>query len=145
MPGLQRSLSFASGPACRSAKDRITPSTWSASGVAELADRLVQRAGQRPAQRLVGPRLELAGPPALAHRLAAQRVEQHGLADPAQPGQHQRPLGPTPRHPLEHHVERAHLLVAAGQLGRPLPGTGRVGVPDRVHGYDGMGPSSRIP
>ena len=99
----------------------------------------MQRAGQRAAQRLVGAGLELAGPPALADGLAAQRVEQHGLADPAQPGQHQRPLGPVPRDPLQHDVEGAQLLVAAGQLGRSLPGAGRVRVPDRVHGYDGMG------
>ena len=101
--------------------------------VAELADRLVQRSGQRPPQRLVGARLELAGAPALADRRRAQRVEQHRLADAAQPGQHQRALRAPAGDPLEHDVERRELLVAAGELGRSLTGAGRVGVPDRVH------------
>ena len=35
--------------------------------------------------------------------------------------------------PLEGHLELLQLAVAAGQLGRPLAGAGRVGVPDRVH------------
>ncbi len=142
MPGLQRSLQLRVRPGLPLGEGPDHAEHVVGIGVSELAHRLVQRARQRPAQRLVGPGLELAGPPALAHGLAAQRVEQHGLADPAQSGQHQRPLGTTPRHPLEHHVERPHLLVATGQLGRPLPGAGRVGIPDRVHGYDGMGPSS---
>ena len=46
------------------------------------------RGDERAAQRLVGPGLELAGAPAGAHRRRAQRVEQHGLADAAQPGEH---------------------------------------------------------
>ena len=65
--GLHWSRSLASAPASRWAKDLITPSTWSTSSglrVAELAHRLVQRAGQRPAQPLVGAGLELAGAPA---------------------------------------------------------------------------------
>ena len=102
--------------------------------VAELADRLVQGARQRPAQPLVGPRLELAGPPPLADRGRAQRVEQHGLADPAQPGQHQAALGAAGGDPLEDDVEGAQLLVAAGELGRALAGAGGIGVPDGVHG-----------
>ena len=145
MPGLHRSLSFASGPASPLGEgpdhaEHVVDS--SGSGWPSSRTAWCSALGQRPAQRLVGPRLELAGPPALADRLAAQRVEQHGLADPAQPGQHQRPLGTPPRHPLEHDVERRELLVAAGQLGRPLPGAGRVGIPDRVHDSDGIGLSS---
>ena len=61
--------------------------------VTELAHRLVQRAAQRTAQALAGAGLELAGAPALAHAGAAQRVEQHRLADPAQAGEHQAALG----------------------------------------------------
>ena len=102
-------------------------------GVAQLADRLVQRAGQRAPQPLVGARLELAGAPAAAYGRRAQRVEQHRLADPAQPGQHQRALGAPARDPLEHDVEGAQLLVAPGQLGRALAGAGGVGVAHGVH------------
>ena len=101
--------------------------------VAELADRLVQRARQRLAEPLVGARLELAGPPAPADRLAAQRVEQDGLADAAQSGEDQAALGAVLRDPLEDDVERAQLLVPPRELGRTLAGAGRVRVPDRVH------------
>ena len=101
--------------------------------VAELADRLVQGPAERPAQPLVGPRLELAGPPLAAYGGAAQGVEQHRLAHAAQPGQHQAALGTAPGHALEHHVEGGQLLVAAGQLGWALAGAGGVGVTDRVH------------
>ena len=101
--------------------------------VAELADRLVQRAGQRPAQPLVGAGLELAGPPATPYGRRAEGVEQHGLADPPQPGEHQAALGTPAGDPLQHHVEGAQLLVTAGQLGRALPRAGGVRVPDRVH------------
>ena len=102
-------------------------------GVAELAHRLVERAAERPAQRLVGPGLELAGAPAAAYGGTAQRVEQHRLADAAQPGQDQRPLRAAAGDPLQHDVERRQLLVAAGELGRALAGAGGVRVPDRVH------------
>ena len=88
---------------------------------------------ERPAQRLVGAGLELAGPPAAAYGGTAQRVEQHRLADAAQPGQHQRALRAAAGDPLQHDVERRQLLVAAGELGRALAGAGGVRVPDRVH------------
>ena len=101
--------------------------------VPELAHRLVQRAAQRTAQALAGPGLELAGAPALAHGRAAQRVEQHGLADAAQPGEDEAALGTALGDPLEDDVEGGELLVAAGELGRALAGAGGVGVPDRVH------------
>ena len=102
-------------------------------GRAELAHRLVHGRRERAAQRLVGPGLELAGAPAGTHRRRAQRVEQHGLADAAQPGEHDRALGAPAGHPLEHDVEGVELLVAPGELGRALPRAGGVGVPDRVH------------
>ena len=130
MPGFHWSRSLAPGPASRWANERITPSTCDDRllvAVAELAHRLVQRGGQRPAQRLVGARLELAGAPAAADRGRAQRVEEHRLADAAQPGQDQRALRPLGGHAGEHDVERRELLVAAGELGRSLPGAGRVG------------------
>ena len=56
-------------------------------GVCELADRLVEGGGERPAQRLVGAGLELAGPPRPLDRPTTQRIEEHGLADSAQPGE----------------------------------------------------------
>src|SRR3546814_10896493 len=84
---------------------------------------------------LVGTRLELAGPPVPTHRGRAERVEQDGLADTAQSGQDQGTLRTPPGHALEHDVEGGELLVATGELGRPLAGAGRVGVPDRVHDW----------
>ena len=102
-------------------------------GVPELADGLVQRRGERPAQALVGPGLELAGPPATAYGGRAQGVEQHGLADAAESGQHDAPLRAPVGDPLQHHVERRQLRAPAGQLGRALAGAGRVRVADRVH------------
>ena len=101
--------------------------------VAELADGLVQGARQRAAQALVGAGLELAGPPVAPHGGGAERVEQHRLADSAQAGQDQAALRAAVRHPLEDDVEGTELLVTPRELGRPLAGTGRVRVPDRVH------------
>ena len=101
--------------------------------VAELAHRLVQRAAQRPAQRLVGTRLELAGAPAA--RTAAERsaLSSTVLPTPRSPVSTSERSGRPLDHPLEHDVEGAELLVAAGELGRALAGAGGVGVPDRVH------------
>ena len=102
-------------------------------GLTELAHGLVQGRGQGPAQRLLRARLELAGAPAGPHRGRAQRVEQDGLADSAQAGEHDRALGPTPGHPLEDDVEGVELLVPAGELRGALAGARGVRVPDRVH------------
>ena len=69
MPGFHCSRSLAFAPASRWAKAlEHAEDVVDVVGlrVAELADRLVQRAGQRPAQPLVGAGLELAGPPAPA-------------------------------------------------------------------------------
>ena len=103
-------------------------------GRAELAHRLVHGAtasGRR--SDWSGRASSLPVPQPAPHRGRAQRVEQHGLADAAQPGEHHRALGAPAGHPLEHDVERVELLVAAGELGRALAGAGGVGVPDRVH------------
>ena len=108
----------------------------------QLAYGGVERAGQRPAQAGVGPRLDLPGAPEPVHRLRPQRVQQHRLAHPAQPGQHQAALRPTALHPLESHVERAQLRVAPGQLGRALTGAGGVRVAHRVHVSDRINLSS---
>ena len=114
------------------ARDRVDP-VGVAVPVGDLADGGVHRLRERQPQRLVGTGLELAGPPGPLHREPAQRVEQHGLADPAQPGEHHRALGAAGGDPLEGDLELPQLPVAAGELGRPLAGAGGVGVPDRVH------------
>ena len=101
----------------------------------QLADGHVQRGGDRAAQRLVGPRLDLAGAPEPADGLRAQRVEQDRLADAAQAGEHQAALGAAAGDPLQDDVEDVQLAAAAGQLGRALAGARRVGVADRIHAY----------
>ena len=92
-----------------------------------------------------GPRLDLAGAPAARDRRRAQLVEQHRLADAAQPGEHQRPLGPAVRDPLQDDVEGRQLGVAAGQLGRALAGAGGVRVPHGIHVEHRMAFSSQRP
>ena len=104
-----------------------------AARVAQLAHGLVGGGGERAAQPLVGARLELAGAPVGPHGRAAERVEQDGLADAAQAGQHDRALGAAAGDPLEHDVEGAQLLVATGELGRALARARGVRVRDRVH------------
>ena len=136
MPGCHRSRSLAPAAASRWAKALITPSTWSTSspcGWPSSRTATCRAALQRTAQPLVGTRLQLAGAPVGAHRGRAQRVEQHGLADATQPGQHDRALRPPLRDALEHDVEGPQLGVTTGELGRALAGAGGVGVPDRVH------------
>ena len=101
--------------------------------VRHVADRGVHGLRQRQPQRLLGARLDLAGPPRPLHRLGAQRVEQHGLADAAQAGEHHGALGAARGDAFERHLELRELPVATGQLGRALAGAGGVGVPDGVH------------
>jgi hypothetical protein len=110
----------------------------------QLAQRHVQGGGDRPAQRLLRPGLDLAGAPAARDGRRAQLVEQHGLADAAQPGEHQRAFRPAVRDALQHDVERRQLGVAAGQLGRALAGAGGVRVPHGIHVEHRMAFSSRI-
>ncbi len=100
---------------------------------AELADGEVQRGGERTAQRLVGPGLELARPPAPPDGGRPQRVEQHRLADTAQPGEDDAAFRPAAGDPLQDDVERLELDVTPGELRRPLPGARGVGVADGVH------------
>ena len=91
--------------------------------VADLADRLVQRLRQRDPRRLWSGRASsLPVPQRPAYGLAAQRVEQHGLADAAQPGEHHAALGTARGDPLEDDVE----LLRAARRGRPArAGAGR--------------------
>jgi hypothetical protein len=108
----------------------------------ELADRHVQRRRDGSPQRLVRAGLDLAGPPQPADRLRAQRIEQHRLADAAQPGEDQASLRTPARDPLQHHVEDRELAPAAGELGRTLAGARRVRVADRIHVSHRIGLSS---
>src|SRR5690606_17654678 len=100
---------------------------------AELADRLMQRGGEGPAQGLVRSRLELAGAPPGAHRRGPQGAEEDGLAHPAQTREDDGPFRPPTRHPFQHDVEGVELLVPAGELGRTLAGAGRIRVANRIH------------
>ena len=145
MPGLHRSRAWRPAPACRSAKERITPSTWSAcSGSGCASSRTAWCSALDSGRRRLwsGRASSLPVPQPLRTAWPRSALSSTVLPTPRSPvstsDRSGRPLG----HPLQHHVEGAQLLVAAGQLGRALPGAGRVGVPDRIHGYDGMGPSS---
>ena len=122
----------------RSANALSTPATWSTrSGsrcrwaTSRTAACTAWASGQP--QRLVGPGLDLAGAPGALDGQAAQRVEQHRLADAAQAGEHHAAVGTAGGDPFEGDLELLQLAVAAGQLGRALAGAGGVGVPDRVH------------
>ncbi len=139
-PAALRSLS-----SVRRAKAFSTPETWSTrSGVAvavgHLAHRGVDRLGHRQAQGLVGSRLDLARAPRALDGEAAQRVEQHGLADAAQAGEHEAAVGAAGGDALEHHLELGQLAVASRQLGRALAGAGGVGVPhgSTIGAYRGL-------
>ena len=111
----------------------------------QLADGHVQRAGDRPPDRLLGPGLDLAGAPQPLHRHRPEGVQQHGLADAAQPGQHHAALRPAAGDPLQHDLELGDLTVTAGQLGRPLSGARRVRISHGVHAIGAYAGSSKIP
>ena len=123
MPGLHWSLSFAPVPASRWAKDLMTPRTWStesssrwpSSRTAWCSALLSGRRSPCP-----GRASSLPVPQPLRTAVTAQRVEQHGLAHAAQPGEDDAALGSALGHPLEDDVEGGELLVAAGELGRAL-------------------------
>jgi hypothetical protein len=102
-------------------------------GMAEFTHCGVQSRAEWAAQRLVGPRLELPGAPAIPYCGGPQGVEENRLADSAQAGEDQRSLWAAGGYPLQDDVERLELGVASGELGRALPGTGGVGVPDGIH------------
>ena len=128
-----RSLSSVRSANALSTRGDVVDPLGVAVAVGDLADGGVHGLGERQPQRLVGPGLDLAGAPGALDGEAAQRVQQHGLADAAQPGEHHAAVGPAGGDPLEGDLELPQLAVAAGELGRALPGAGRVGVPDRVH------------
>jgi len=83
---------------------------------------------------LVGPSLQLAGAPQSPNRHRAEVVQQDGLADTAQAGEHHAPFGPTSGDTFKYHLELGNLAVTAGELGRALSGAGGVWISYRVHG-----------
>ena len=99
----------------------------------QFPHRHVQRGGDRPPDRLLRPRLDLARPPQPLQCHRAERIQQHGLADPAQPGKHHAAFRAAARYPFQHHFELAKLTVAPGQFGGPLASPGRIGIPNGVH------------
>ena len=94
--------------------------------MAQLADRHVQCGRERAAQRLVRPRLELAGPQSA--RTAAERgaFSSTVLPTPRSPVS-DRPFRAAVGHPLQGHVEGRELLVAADSSGRRWPAPGAYG------------------
>ena len=94
----------------------------------QVADRPVQRGRQRAAQPGLGPCLDLPGAPAALHRHRPQLAQQHGLAHAAQPGEHEAAFRPAARHPFEHDLERAELLVAPASSGGRWPAPGANGL-----------------
>ena len=119
------------------AKALMTPSTWSTSSAVRVARARAPPGAAPPpaAAAAAGPgrASSLPVPQSAPHGGRAQGVEQHRLADAAQPGEHDRALRPAVRDALEHDVEGAQLVVTAGELGRALAGAGGVRVSDRVH------------
>ena len=123
------------------AEERVDPVRGAVPG-RQFADRHVQRGGDRPAQRLVRPGLDLAGAPEVVDRLGAQRVEQDRLAHSPQAGEHQAAFGATAGDPFQHHVEDVQFPPPPGEFGRALAGARCVRVADRIHGSHSIGFSS---
>ena len=94
----------------------------------------MQGARDRPPDRLVGPCFYLSCSPQPADGHRAEGVQQNGLADTAQAGEHHAALWPATSDPLEHHLKLGNLASAARQLGRALPSAGSVRIAYRVHG-----------
>ena len=95
--------------------------------VPDVADGGMHRLGDRDPDALVRPGLDLAGPPVALDGEAAQRVEQHRLADATQSGQHEGALGAAGGDPFEGDLELLQLAVTAGQLGGRWPAPGAYG------------------
>ncbi len=119
-----RTSSIRSGARCRGASSRTAMCSAAASG------RRSDWSGRASILPVPQRRLIACGP---------QRVEQHGLAHAAQPGEHQAALGPAARDALQHHVEGVQLPPPPGELGRALAGAGRVRVADRIHESHSIG------
>ncbi|BCJ59479.1 hypothetical protein Jiend_29010 [Micromonospora endophytica] len=108
----------------------------------EFPDGHVQGGGDRAAQRLVGPGFDLAAAPEPVDGLRAQGVEQDGLADAPQSGEHQAPLRAAAGDPFQHDVEDVQFPPPPGQLGWALAGARSVRVADRIHVSQSIGPSN---
>src|SRR5690606_17377361 len=93
----------------------------------------VQRRGQRPPQFLIRSRLDLPGTPAAGTGGRSQLIEQNGLADPAESGEHHAAFRPTPRNAFTDDVEGVELLSAPGEFGWTLTCAGCIRVAHGVH------------
>jgi len=111
----------------------------------QFPHRHVQRGGDRPADRLFRPGLDLPGSPEPLQRHGPERVQQHGLADAAQPGQHHAAFRAAAGYSFQDHFELAKLAVTAGQFRRTLACAGRIRIPHWVHVSNPMARSSKIP
>ena len=97
------------------------------------AYRHVQRRRQGPAQFLVGASLDLAGAPAARDGRGSEVVEQHRLADAAQPSENDTAFRSAAGDAFEHDVEGVELLLSTGELGWALACAGSVRVTHGVH------------
>lgn len=93
----------------------------------------MQGGRHRTPDRLVGPSLDLPGPPQPLHGHRLEGVEKDGLADAAQTGDDHAALRAATRHPLQDDFELLQLAVASGELRRTLPRTGGVRIAHGVH------------
>jgi hypothetical protein len=75
----------------------------------------------------------------MLHRHRPERVEQHGLANSAQTGQHHAALRATARHTLKDYLELSDFAVAARQFGRALTGARSVRIANRIHAIEAYG------
>jgi len=110
------------------------------------AHRLGQLGREDLPQRHRRGRLHLRHDPLAGVRLTHQLVEQHRLADPAEPGD-----DPTPvtlavlLSAAQHHVEVSEDAFSAGEDGRTATGTGSERVQDRIHVSETITPYKRFP
>ena len=93
-----------------------------------------QRLGELRPQVTARPRLEQLDRPAGLLGLLPERQQQHGLADPAQPRQHDRLEGVAGRRPPDDDVPGGDDVAPSGEQRRGRTGARGVGVEDRVHG-----------
>jgi hypothetical protein len=80
----------------------------------QLPHRHVQRAADRPADRLLGPGLDLPRSPQPLHRHGTERVEQHRLAHAAQAGQDHAAFWPAASDALQDDFKLSQFPVPAG-------------------------------
>jgi hypothetical protein len=100
---------------------------------AQTQQRLAQLRRQQRRQGTAFRRFHAQGLHAGGLRVVAHAIQQHRLAHAAQT-HHQHALGgQAAPQALDAHAHVFAQVVAAGQLGRARPGSGRVGIPERIH------------